>query len=173
MNVVLFGYRGSGKTTLGMALAAKLGMAFADADQEVVRRFGGRTIAEVWERYGEAKFRAVELEVAVELVGRRNLVLALGGGTVMQPAARTAVENAVDTVRIYLYCQPRELHRRIVGDPGSAAARPSLTPWGGGIDEVTAVLAQRDPVYRAVAQHILDVTNLSPAQALAALAALV
>ena len=169
MNVVLFGYRGSGKSTLGAALAAELHKSFADADQEVCRRFGGLTIAEVWERFGEQRFRAVEAEVAAELIARPGLVIALGGGTLMQPVARAAVAAAPDTTRIYLACQPEELYRRITGDRTTAAQRPSLTPLGGGLDEVKAVLVQRDPVYRAAADHVLDVTDLSPAQALAAL----
>ena len=169
MNVVLFGYRGSGKSTLGAALAAELHKSFADADQEVCRRFGGLTIAEVWERFGEQRFRAVEAEVAAELIARPGLVIALGGGTLMQPVARAAVAAAPDTIRIYLACHAEELYRRITGDRTTAAQRPSLTRLGGGLDEVKAVLVQRDPVYRAAADHVLDVTDLSPAQALAAL----
>ena len=169
MNVVLFGYRGSGKSTLGAALAAELRKSFADVDQEVCRRFGGLGIAEVWQRFGEPRFRAVEAEVAAELMARPGTVIALGGGTLMQSAVRAALAAAPGTVRIYLACQPEELYRRIHGDRATAAQRPSLTALGGGLDEVRAVLAQRDPVYRAAADHVLDVTELSPAQALAAL----
>ncbi|MEX2387195.1 MAG: shikimate kinase, partial [Phycisphaeraceae bacterium] len=91
--------------------------------------------------------------------------IALGGGTLMQPGARAAVEQAADTRRVYLYAEPAALHRRIEADVHSAATRPALTAHGGGLAEVEAVLAERDPVYRAVADVIFNVTDVTPEEA--------
>ncbi len=165
MNIILFGYRGCGKTTLGKKLASQLWKDFVDVDHEVCRRFDGRTIADIWATDGEPAFRAMETEVVKELVTRDNHVIALGGGSLMQPGARRAVEEARDAKRIYLACDPEELERRIKADANSASTRPNLTAAGGGLEEIRQVLSERDPVYRAVADHVFNVTHTSPDEA--------
>lgn len=160
MNVILIGYRGSGKTSVGTRLAAQLWKTYADVDREACRRFGNDSIAEIWRTHGEPEWRRVEIEVTRELIGRPDHVIGLGGGTLMQPAAREAVRAAPDAVRIYLKCEPQELHRRIAADGQSAATRPSLTRHGGGLQEIEAMLAEREPVYLAVADRVVDVTHL-------------
>lgn len=161
MNVILFGYRGSGKTTIGRKLASQLWKEFADVDQWTRQRFGGATIAAIWAEHGESAWRQAEVEATRELCGRDNHVIALGGGTLMQPQARAVVEQTSDARRIYLYCEASELLRRIEADPQSLDSRPALTPLGGGVEEIRQVLAERDPIYRAVATHVLDVTHLN------------
>jgi shikimate kinase len=165
MNIILFGYRGSGKTTLGRMLAAQLWKTFADVDDEARKRFGGRAIARIWQEEGEPAWRAAEVEVTAQLLARPEMVIALGGGTLMQPAAREAVRNAREAVRIYLKCAPAELHRRIAADPNTAATRPNLTALGGGLEEIEAVLREREPVYLEVADKVFDVTELAPGDA--------
>lgn len=161
MNVILLGYRGSGKTSIGKKLANQLWKTFVDVDTETCKRFGMSSVAEIWQAHGEPAWREKEVEVTRELLGRTDHVISLGGGTVIQPAGREAVEQAQDAKRIYLYCKPEELHRRIASDASSADARPSLTALGGGLAEIEAVLAERDPVYRAVADSVFEVTNVS------------
>ena len=161
MNVVLMGYRGSGKTSVGQALAARTGRGFADVDAGVVARFGGASIREIWAEHGEPAFRAVEAEVTAELVAQPEVIVALGGGTLMFEAARRAVEAARDARRIYLYAPAAVLAARIAADPQSGGHRPNLTALGGGVAEVEAVLAERDPVYRAVADVVVDVSGRS------------
>lgn len=162
MNIVLLGYRGSGKTSIGRRLASQLWMDMVDLDEEVCRRFGIDSVAAIWEQHGEDAFRELECIVVVEVLARDNRVVALGGGTVMQLDGNRAVAQASNAVRIYLRCEPEELHRRIVSDPNTEASRPHLTDLGGGIEEIRSVLEQRDPVYTAVADHVLDVTRLGP-----------
>ena len=161
MNVVLIGYRGSGKTSIGKKLASALWLDFLDIDAEICRRFEGRTVAQIWDEFGEPAFREVEEKVVREACQRDRQVIALGGGTLMQPDARGAIEQASDTRRIYLACQPQELSRRIEADTASAGSRPNLTRLAGGVEEIRAMLEQREPVYQAVADHTLDVTHLS------------
>jgi shikimate kinase len=165
MNIILFGYRGSGKTTVGKLLADQLWKTFADVDGECCKRLGDDSIAHIWQVQGEPVWRKTEIEVTREFCAGDELVIALGGGTLMQPEARTAVERAPQAVRIYLYCQPEELARRVAGDTRSAQTRPVLTNLGGGLEEIQAMLAQRDPVYRAVADKVFDVTHVTAADA--------
>ena len=161
MNVILFGYRGSGKTSIGRKLADQLWKEFADVDDETRKRFNGATIAGIWKEHGEPAWRAAEVEATRELCGRSDYVIALGGGTLMQPGAREAVQQCDPAVRVYLQCDPAELARRIAADPQTSATRPNLTNLGGGVEEIVAVLAQREPVFRAVADHVFDVSHVN------------
>lgn len=153
------GYRGSGKTSIGKKLATQLWKTFADVDVEISKRFGGKTVAEIWRDHGEPDFRAVEVQVTLELLTRDDVVIALAGGTVMQPAARTALQ-AASAKRIYLKAPPEVLYERISGDITSASLRPALTDKGGGLDEIETILAERGPVYEAIADITLDVSHL-------------
>jgi shikimate kinase len=160
MNIVLLGYRGSGKTSVGKRLASELWKKFVDTDAEICKRFDGLTIREIWERFGEGAFREMEVKVVAEVMGRDEQVVALGGGSPMQAGAFEAVKRAAGTVRIYLKCDAGVLAKRIAGDAATAAARPNLTGLGGGEAEVRAVLEKREPTYLALADKVLDVTHI-------------
>lgn len=162
MNIVLIGYRGSGKTTVGKKLAGQLWKTYIDTDAEVRKRFGNRTIAEIWRAEGEPKFRSVECDTVEDVMNKTDQVIGLGGGTLMQDRARAAVLAAKDTVRIYLKCDAETLYQRISSDAQTAAARPNLTALGGGVEEIKLMLARREPVYQQVADKTLDVSLLSP-----------
>lgn len=161
MNIVLIGYRGSGKSTVGKRLANELWKKFVDTDAEVCKRFDGMSIAEIWAEHGEPAFREAECQVAAEVLNKDEQVIALGGGTVMQPAARQALAAAKNAVRIYLQCEPSVLAERLAGDAITRASRPNLTVHGGGVAEIEAVLAEREPVYRQAADHELEVTRMT------------
>ena len=159
--VILLGYRGSGKTTVGPRLAERLGLRFADTDDEVVRRFGGRPIKEIWESVGEPAFREVEADVLEEEVSQPGVVVALGGGAVTQSAAsRVAVRNS-HALKVYLFAPAMVLSHRIRGDAGTGDNRPSLTGHGAADAEVAEVLSVRDPVYRQTADVVVDVSKAS------------
>lgn len=165
MNIVLIGYRGCGKTTVGKALAEQLWSRFVDTDDLVCARFRETSIKRIWELYGEPEYRRVECEVVAETMAKSGQVVGLGGGTLMEGPARDAVENAKDTVRIYLWCEPDVLYDRIQNDTRSAATRPNLTALGGGVDEIKTMLEERGPVYKAVADHTFDVSRMTPEDA--------
>ncbi len=171
MSIVLIGYRGSGKTTVGRAVAVRLGWPFVDADAVVVDR-AGMTIRELFDHHGEPHFRRLESAVVAELAGRRDHVIALGGGAVLAAATRAALAAAGHPV-VYLRGTPDELHRRIAADPATADARPSLTALGGGLDEVKSLLAARDAVYRSAMTHAVDVVGRTVDELAAELAAIV
>lgn len=160
MNIILMGYRGSGKTSIGKKIADQTWKDFVDTDTEVVKRFDGRSIADIWETDGEPAFRAAEVEVAKQCLGRDNHVIALGGGTVMQDGVADLVKAVPDAIRIYLSCRPAVLAERIAADTSSTAARPSLTGTAAAssVEEITAVLEERNPVYKDVADVVFDVS---------------
>src|SRR5690606_1521995 len=109
------------KTSIGKKLANQMWKTYIDVDAETCKRFRNRTIAEIWQEFGEPAWRQAEVAVTKELVARKDHVIGLGGGTLMQPGARDAVENAQDTRRIYLKCDAEELFRRVEADTQSAA----------------------------------------------------
>ncbi|MGB1124846.1 MAG: shikimate kinase [Phycisphaeraceae bacterium] len=161
MNIVLLGYRGSGKTSIGKQLANELWKDFVDLDDATRKKFGGLTIAEIWEQQGEEAFRKAESDAAAELLAKDDQVIALGGGTLTTEAGKAAVLSAENATRIYLSCSPDVLAGRIAGDATTASERPSLTGDTDPSAEVEQVLAQRDPVYREVADIVFDVSFCS------------
>ena len=90
-NIILCGFMGSGKSTVGLLLAKKLGMSFIDLDTYIEKK-EGMTVSKISEKYGEPYFRKVEKESAKELAEKNGLVIAAGGGTLVDK------ENA-DTFR--------------------------------------------------------------------------
>lgn len=158
MNLVLIGYRGSGKSSVGRLVADRLGLGFVDTDARIVERFDGMTIKAIWQAHGEPAFRKVEREVIADLLGEDGRVIAFGGGAAMQPEVRAALADTGDRCKaVYLRATPATLSARIIGDAATAAARPSLTGAAGSAEEVADVLARREPTYQALADHTIDV----------------
>src|SRR5438552_4248605 len=158
MNVVLIGYRGSGKTTVGQKLADRLWLSFVDTD-EMITRAAGKMIREIFEQDGEGKFRELEIAAIREACGRKDHVIALGGGAVLRQENRDLLKQAGHKI-VYLRCDPQVLLQRIASDPETGSMRPDLTHLGGGIEEIRHLLAQREPLYREIMNFELDVTNL-------------
>ncbi len=160
MSVVLIGYRGSGKTTVGRKLADRLWQPFVDVDERIVTA-AGKSVKEIFEQDGEPAYRDRESAVLADVIEIPSCVIALGGGTLDREANRALLSRSGHRV-IYLRCDPEELLRRVKADPQSAAHRPNLTNLGGDIEEIRAVLDRREPIYRSVLHAELDVTHLSP-----------
>lgn len=163
MSTVLIGYRGSGKTTIGRRLADRLWQPFVDIDDRIVQR-AGKSIKEIFEQDGEGRFRDLETEVIAEVSQLQEHVIGLGGGSLGREQNREMLRAAGHRI-IYLRCDAGELTRRIHEDPKSAATRPSLTSLGGGLEEVRHMLSLREPIYRQVMHAELDVTALTPDEA--------
>ncbi len=157
--VVLVGYRGSGKTTVGRIVASRLGVPFWDSDLEIRAR-AGRSIREIFVESGESGFRDWEERVLADLCARGDRsVLAPGGGAVLREVNRARLK-AHGTV-IWLTADRETLARRIESDPKSREDRPALAP-GGVLDELDAMIAQRAPLYQALADATLDASTLDP-----------
>jgi shikimate kinase len=161
MSIVLIGYRGSGKTTVGRLLAARLAKTFVDCDEVIVSR-SGKTIRGIFDEGGEEAFRKLESGVIAELAAKTDYVISVGGGAILREENRRAIaEHFV----VYLRCDPGVLLRRILDDPATSDNRPNLTRLGSVIEEIEALLRRREPIYRAAMNVELDVTNLSADQA--------
>ena len=117
MSIVLLGYRGSGKTTVGRKLADRLRWKFADSDEHIVRKVG-KPIRAIFSDDGEAEFRGHEAAVIAELAAMNDHVIALGGSAPMREENRQAIAAAKHKI-IYLKCEPAELLRRITADAGN------------------------------------------------------
>lgn len=147
-NIFLVGPMGAGKTTLGKRLAELRGMDFADSDQEVERRTGV-DIAYIFEKEGEAGFRKREKQVIGELTARSKLVLATGGGAVLEAENRAYLSSRGFVV--YLHAPVEQQLRRT----GHSSHRPLLA--GGNPREILERLLQaRDPLYREVADLVIE-----------------
>jgi shikimate kinase len=163
MSILLVGYRGSGKTTIGKRLADRLWQDFVDIDQRIVAK-AGKSIKAIFETDGEPRFRDIETEALKEVCQLQEMVISLGGGTILREENRAIIKASGHKV-IYLKCTPEELHKRIQADPETAATRPALTALGGNLEEVQSMLAIREPLYREVMTAELDVTYLTPQEA--------
>jgi len=139
---------GAGKTTIGRQLAEALGMDFADSDQAIEARTGA-TIPWIFDVEGEAGFRKREKAVIDELTQRQNLVLATGGGAVLDPENRRHLQSR-GTV-IYLHADIEQLLERTRKDRN----RP-LLQTDDPRARLEALMAERDPLYREVADIILE-----------------
>lgn len=147
-HLVLVGLPGSGKTTLGRAAAAQLGLPFLDFDEEIERRTG-LAPSEFFRRRGETAFRAQELALSQELGVRHTIVVAPGGGWITQEAAREALRP--HAVLVYLQVSPAAAAARL----GSDAMRRPLLGTGDPVGALGRLLAQREPLY-ATAEHVID-----------------
>ena len=145
-NLVLCGFMGSGKTTVGTALSERLGMELIDTDAETEKR-ENRTIAEIFEREGEAYFRRKETELIKELMTKENCVISLGGGLAANKENHPYLRLLGKV--ILLDCGIEETLKRIENDP----SRP-LTAKGK--DDIIARYNMRAPIYEEVADHIVD-----------------
>lgn len=146
--VFLVGMMGAGKSTVGKALARRLGREFIDCDREIVERTGV-PIATIFEIEGEAGFRRREAAVLAELAGRRGTVVATGGGAVLAEDNRRLMREHGTVV--YLHANLDHLHERTRRD----VARPLLS--GGDRRATLATLLEaRDPLYREVAHIVVE-----------------
>jgi shikimate kinase len=167
MHIVLLGYRTSGKTTTGRALATLLGCGFVDLDERLVAKFA-MPIGQVFRLFGEPWFRAAECMELERALDEPAGVLALGGGTVCEPAAaeRLTAARANGTAKaVYLRARVDTLQARLCG--ADLANRPALTGAEHPANEVPSVLEHREPLYRAASDVILDVDDVTAQQAAA------
>jgi shikimate kinase len=147
-NLYLVGLPGAGKSTLGRSLARRLGIGFVDADVELETRLGV-TIPTIFEIEGEAAFRNREEATLADLVQRTGIVLATGGGVVIRPANRERLKS--NGTVVYLHADPvtlRERTRRSRHRPLLNAADP--------LARLAELYAQRDPLYREVADGVVE-----------------
>ena len=150
--IVLVGFMGAGKSTIGAILAKRLGYAFEDMDRRIEAR-AGRRIADIFREDGEEAFRALELEEARLVAGLEHCVVAAGGGAFTRPATREALQQGAVTV--FIRCSAEALFARV----GQDRSRP----LAGNRDIMRALLAEREPSY-SLADVSVDGSVGSPQQ---------
>ena len=157
MNLVLIGYRGTGKSVVGELLAARLGMPCIGMDAEIVKK-AGMPIPEIVEKYDWPKFRDLESEQARELAGRDRIIIDTGGGVIERPENIEALKTKA---RIFwLKASVDTIVARIEG----GSERPALTAGKTFTEEVAEVLERRTSKYQSAAHHEIDTDALTPEQ---------
>jgi len=154
--LVLTGFMGAGKSTIGRLLAARLNWTFLDLDAHLEAR-PGATIPQLFERHGEAHFRRLESSALASALGHNNTVLALGGGTPEELTNRLLLEQTPATFTIFLdapfptlfdRCMLQDIARPVLEDPAAAQLR----------------FNKRHPLYRRLANLTIDTANLNADQ---------
>jgi shikimate kinase len=149
--LVLTGFMGAGKSTVGRLLAARLNWQFLDLDAHLEAR-AGATIAQLFERHGEAHFRRLESSALASALGRDHTVLALGGGTPEELTNRLLLEQTPATFTIFLdapfptlfdRCMLQDIARPVLEDPAAAQLR----------------FNKRHPLYRRLAGLTIDTAD--------------
>ena len=153
-NIALVGLMGAGKTTIGRLLARAFGRQFVDSDHEIEARTGVK-VPVIFEIEGEQGFREREAQIIAELTQRDGIVIATGGGAVLNPDSRRALHGT--GVVIYLHAQPADLWQRTRHDqnrPLLRAANPQA--------RLTELYVFRDPLYRETAHVVVETGRQSP-----------
>jgi shikimate kinase len=167
-NLILIGYRGCGKSSVGRLVAQRLGRLFTDTDERV-ERLAGRCVRDIFRIDGEAAFRRMESQVLQEVLSAERQVVSVGGGAVLVAANRQRMRQA--GLCIWLQASAEELERRLAADPRSAELRPALTD-DSPRDEIERLLAIRAPLYADTADARVKTDGRSIAQVTDALVAI-
>jgi shikimate kinase len=154
--ITLIGYRGTGKSSVAAALAARLGCPWLDADV-VLEEQVGCSIADLVRERGEPVFRAEETRLLESLLDECPGVLATGGGVVLADRNR-ALLRARGRPVVWLTAPAAVIRARLAADPTTSSRRPALH-GGDPLDEVAAALETREPFYRQCADAVFDTAS--------------
>lgn len=151
MNIILFGYRGSGKSTIGRKLATALDLPFADADEEI-EQAARMSVNEIFEKFGEAYFRDGERRVIARLVGDSPAVIATGGGAFCNDETRALILGKA--IAVWLDCDTDVLVERVTRKD----TRPLLRD-GDPKEVITRLKREREPFYSQAPVHVASRTG--------------
>ena len=160
MIISLIGYRGCGKSTVGRRLADRLQYTFVDTDRLIEEKTDS-SIAELFASQGESGFRQIEADVIAETYQQENLIVATGGGAILNPRSCQIMQDAGPVV--WLQADVETILQRMHADDTNDETRPALT----NLDEKTEiemVLAFRIPIYREIASIEISTVDNSPEQ---------
>ncbi len=156
MNIVLIGYRGAGKSTVGKRLAALTQKEFVDTDDLLEERQGAG-ISEIVRSLGWEHFRAMEKRIIEEVSRGDRLIIAAGGGVVLDPANVISLKK--NGLIIWLKAGRQILYKRMDLDPRTKASRPTLTGKGAQ-EELEEIMVHREPFYEQAADIQFDTADL-------------
>lgn len=161
-NIALIGFRATGKSTVGQILALKLSRSFVDMDRRLVHD-AGRDIA-VWvKENGWDSFRKAESDLLERIRRQEGLVVATGGGIVLEAHNRKTLRK--DFFTVWLKATHQTICARLNADPESPLTRPALSCLPPD-EEIAKILSERDPLYSEVADVVID-TDAKPPEAVA------
>ena len=169
--IVLTGFMGSGKSTVGRSLAQRLDWRFFDLDHLIEQRTN-RAVSRIFAESGETVFRAIETDVLISSLSESRLVLALGGGALETQANRHALGRASRTHTVLLTASFEVLYTRCQQQIIAANSPLPVRPLLGDRETAAARLADRDANYRKMANLVLDTTSQQPEESVEALLAL-
>lgn len=155
MNLVLIGYRGTGKSTVARLLAAQLAMEVVSLDAEIVKAAAG-SIPEIVAAHGWPYFRDLESQVTKRVCTRDGIIIDAGGGVILRPENVTALRQTGKL--FWLRASVPVIVARIEG----GTQRPALTAAKSFTEEVEEVLRERTPLYAAAADVKIDTDRLTP-----------
>jgi len=158
--IILIGYRGTGKSTVGRLLGERLHVPVGDSDPTIELQ-ADKTIAEIFAQDGETAFRDLEVKVIADFLRQDSFVLATGGGAVLREETRQRLRQSGHVV--YLTAAPQTILQRIQSDENSATTRPSLTSLPP-LEEIIAVLEKRRPLYETTAHQTVETEGKSTEQ---------
>jgi len=155
MNIILIGYRGTGKSTVGRIVAEQLNFSKIETDAEITK-WAGMSIPDIVRNHSWDYFRDLESRVIKDACSLENTVIDCGGGVVTRPDNITALK--ANGIVFLLVADIRDIVRRI----SRSSQRPSLTGNKSVTAEVEEVLKERDPLYRKAADYIINTSEESP-----------
>ena len=156
MNIVLIGYRGSGKSTVGMRIARCLEMTFVDTD-DLLEKHHGMSISDMVKAHGWEYFRAAEKDIIKEVADMNHLVIAPGGGAVLDTDNVIALRK--NGIILWLKADLQTLLKRMNQDPETYFRRPTLTGKGT-LEELEEMISVREPFYQRSSQIQIDTSAL-------------
>ncbi len=159
-NIHLIGYRCSGKTAVGRQLAEVLARSFFDADAVFSER-AALSITDFVAESGWSAFRRLESQILSELARKEKIILATGGGVVLNPENRRLLKAG--GINFWLQVKPETVFARLTADAMSAVQRPALSSLNLK-EEIELGLKEREPFYREVADYTVAVDDLTAAE---------
>lgn len=152
-NIVLIGFMGSGKSTVGQALAKDLNLSFFDLDKEIIKR-EKRSVASIFKEEGEAAFRSLETDIVKDISAKRGVVIATGGGVILN--GENIIRLKENGVLIYL-----KADLKILIDRATRSSDRPLLQGDNLSKQARDLLTQREPMYEAAADIVIDTSYLS------------
>jgi shikimate kinase len=157
MNIILIGYRGTGKSTVAKILGQRLKRTVMSTDTEIVKE-AGQSIPQIIEQFGWDHFRELETQMCRKLQDQTNLVIDTGGGLILKEE-NVNILKANSTI-FWLTAEIPTIVKRISGD----THRPSLSGTKTFVEEIEDILKERTPKYQAAANQVIPTDHNSPHQ---------
>ena len=157
MNIVLIGYRGTGKSTVAQILGQRQGRTVVSTDAEIIKE-AGQSIPEIVEQFGWDHFRKLETQLCRKLKDETDLVIDTGGGLILKEENVKMLKG--NGTLFWLTAEVPTIVTRISGD----TQRPSLSGTKSFVEEIEEILKERTPKYQAAADHVIPTDQGSPQQ---------